>query len=335
MRWILSLIVGFSVLVSAAAQTEVNQEFADLVADPSAINGKGIVQWFTSTARYVRIDPIHFASSVPETGWAMAVLPSERNDGMVFHLLFADGELVGGEVIQKNAANQTISSRRYDRNLASLLETYLVYRGDGTLRSVEQCYDQRCTIARFAAPATNDPESITSDDRSLYLVYDQAAKLAFERVERGEMVSEERYTYQEGRLIQTVRIAGSEEHHRFYTDGRVTREQWFTNGRPIRTVERVFDEQGRVVTLLSTVRRSTERSEFSYRADNSYTMQRHQDDQLVLTERFEPGVDGRQSVTLRQYLRDGRVVMEERLNGRVVVEQSYIDGAQAAEVGQF
>ena len=303
---------------------------AILAALGGAVDGRSGV-WYTSNREFMRLEAVEPTASV-DGGWMLWLVPSRSaapqptstvetsGSSAELAILYRDGTPVGGESLLLDAAGRVRRRHRVDAAGATTLEERMVYRGDGTLRSIRHCVADGCLTARFAPPGVAGEESVVGDDLAVWIRFDADARPEYIRTERPSSVREEFRTYADGVLSERRIVEAGAETRERYVDGRIVRREERSGGRLIRGVDYRYDDRGRRVEQVTRERNATIRETWSYSVD-AEIHERFENGTLVLRER----VEGEEAV--RTHFRDGAPVVREVFSGDTLVSRSiYRDG---------
>ena len=250
--------------------------------------------WYSSNADFMDLERI---DTGPGEGWFLAVRPAEdaeagdEGTSREIRTLYLDGDVQGWEEIEYSSRGYPLRIIRFAPDEVGtrqeLSRVEVRYRPDGTVRSVRRCRGDDCVLIRYAPPGMAGSELIEGPDMLMEIRYGITARPEYvRREEPGQPLEEKWFHYDQGRLVSSRTLVGTEETIRRYTEGHITLLE--------------TRRQGRLI----------ERREYERASDGTLLLERRDLRNQTETERFFPGVT------------DG-VVRELRVNG-VLQEQEEV-----------
>ncbi|MDA3949798.1 MAG: hypothetical protein PF508_11315 [Spirochaeta sp.] len=277
------------------------------------------VTWYRSDADMIRRDPIAAGrgaagGETPPTGvvWALAVRQEETSRERLVEVarLYHNGVYRGYERTElTDRGVLPLERERFDQDDELLYREVFRYRRDGTLRETLRTDAAGDTVLILYGMAEDAwDEYVEAPDYTLLRRFDDRGRPAYTRREgrrdaaaradataTADTVREEWYSYRDGRMSERRVHEGERREVYRYRDGVIVFEVIRAAGRVVRTVERTFDEAGRVTEVIVREAGTVRREIWNHETDGSFEMERIVDGDLVFRERTT--ADGEGTVT--------------------------------------
>lgn len=264
--------------------------------------------------------------------WTVEVTRRSSDDSTEIVRLFEWGEYRGLEEVATTVDGRPLRRRRETADGDLVFTEAMRYRSDGTLRETRRCRptedegETECITIRYGDGGSSWTELIETPDEVSVRRFDAAGRPTYEReepIDRDDTAPprEVWFEYDQSGLIERRVVEGDRRERYRYADGRVVSEAVHEGRRLVRSVEREFDEEGRIV--LAEVLAEGRAYQEAWEYDNGgHRMVRSVGGRQTVVEERDENDSG---VTTR--FRDGEAVVREIVErGEVIRREILLEG---------